>query len=219
MDKRVDGLAGALREIAEQRDRRLRGGDAISAERFKQLQVFLAAELPVEMALYAAARQRDESLSSSGQAVPAVVRAALVEQVRSVRAAGNPLKALRQFVGRLRAHSPVAYRTAGVVAAAVVIAFAMLKFPRLNNATRRISDGPPPGSFINPAAAFSDDGIFDRSATALTLRMSRLELASLEPSLLTISRMRRDLEQADRVLPLDVAVRQIHLDVEPMRTP
>ena len=59
MAKRIDGLAGAMREIAEQRDSQLGRAEEISAERREQLQAFLTAELPVETALFAAAKRRD----------------------------------------------------------------------------------------------------------------------------------------------------------------
>jgi hypothetical protein len=68
-------------------------------------------------------------------------------------------------------------------------------------------------------AEFSNVSIFERSADQLTSRAKRLELASLEPSLLTINRALPDFERPDRLLPLDLPIRQIRLDVEAVRTP
>src|SRR2546423_2913153 len=117
MDKRVQGLAGAMQKVAEQRDNQLREGEAISADRFERLQAFLAAELPVETALFAAARRRDQSLSLPVPALPAVVHAALVEKVRAVPATTNPLEVLRQIAAWLKAPGMFAgLRTAAVAA-------------------------------------------------------------------------------------------------------
>ena len=219
MDKRLDGLAGAMREIAEQRDSQLREAGTISADRLEQLNAFLAVELPVETALFTAARRRDASLSAAEPTLPAMVHAALVERVESVRAAATPLDALRQLVARLKAMSlaPV-YRTAAVVAATVLITFALLHFSRFNNQATRISNQASPNSVVAPGpAAFSN--VFERPANQLTLQVSRLDLVSLDPSLLTIARALPEFEHADRVLPLDLPIRQIRLDVEAVRTP
>src|ERR1043165_7933840 len=88
MDRQIDGLAGAMRRIAEQRDSQLREAEAISPDRLEQVQAFLAAALPVETALLAAARRRDASLSLPQPSLPAAVHRALVEQ--AVRASGHP---------------------------------------------------------------------------------------------------------------------------------
>ena len=215
MDKRVEGLAGAMQEIAEQRDNQLRAGGAISADRSEQLQAFLAAELPVETALFAAARRRDESLSLPEPALPAVVCAALVGKVRTVPATTNPLEVLRQITAWLKAPSILnALRAAAVVATAVVITSAVLHFFRTSDSGPQISNASPARSIVQAGpAAFSNE------AAHLTLRMNRLELAALDPSLLTINRVLPDFEQPDRVLPLDLPIRQIRLDVEAVRTP
>jgi hypothetical protein len=211
MDKQVDGLAGALRKVARHRDNQLRDAGAIPPDRLKQLQAFLAAELPVEAGLFAAARQRDELLGASEPVLPTVVHAALAEQVRSVRAAARPLEMLRQFG---------AYRTAAALAVAALIGAALLHFSRTRNSSTQVSREAL-RRFVAPsdAALFSRVGFFDRSVDPLTLRMNRLELASLDPSLLTINRALFDFEPSNRVLPLDLPIRQIRLDVETVRTP
>jgi hypothetical protein len=211
MDKQADGLAGAMREIAGQRDNQLRDAAEIPPARLEQLQAFLAAELPVETGLFAAARQRDESLSASEPVLPRLVHAALAERVRSVATAPKPLDALRQLG---------AYRAAAALAVAAVIGAALLHFSRTHNSSARIlretrSD------FVAPSqpGLFSGVGLFDRSVDPLTLRMNRLELASLDPSVLTINRALFDFDPSNPGLPLDLPIRQIHLDVETVRTP
>ena len=221
MDKQGNGLAGAMREIAGQRDNQLRDAKAIPPDRLKQLQAFLAAELPVESALFAAARQRDESLSASEPVLPTVVHAALAEQVRSARAAAKPLDLLRPFGAWLEAASlSAAYRAAAAVAVAALIGAALLHFSSARNSPARISSNTERGPVANAEpVAFSAVGLFDRSVDPLTLRINRLELASLDPSLLTINRALFDFDHSNRVLPLDLPIRQIHLDVEAVRTP
>jgi hypothetical protein len=207
MDKQVNGLTGAMRDIAEQRDKQLRDVDQISSQRLEQLHSFLAAELPVDTALFAAAKQRDESLNG-WPALPAIVRAALLGQVRSARSEAKPFTALRQstWAG--------VYRTAAAVAATIVIAFAMLQLSGSRDAATQTSNAVPASSIMNAdlVAFFSD-------ATPLTLRANRLELASLDRSLLAINRTLPDFEQGNRILPLDLPIRPIRLDVEAVRNP
>jgi hypothetical protein len=210
MDKRADGLTGAMREIAEQRDNQLCDGGAISAERLEQLQVFLAAERPVEMALFAAARQRDKSLSLPEPVLPAVVHAALVERVRTVRGKANPFGVLRQIPAWLRAPRwSEVYRTAAIAAVAIVMTSAVLHFSRSrDDAATQLSTAP-----LSSIPTFSSD------VPPLNLGVRRIELASLDPSLLTIKGALPHLEQPGLALPLDLPVRQIRLDVEALRTP
>lgn len=198
MDKRINGLAGAMREIAEQRDNQLRDMDEISTERFEQLQAFLAAELPVETALFAAAKRRDQSLNG-WPVFPAMVRATLAEQIRSVGTRRNLFGA---------------YRTAAAIAAAIVVTFAVLQFSHSRDtATRTLAVAPSSSIMDADAAAFFND------ATPLTLRVSRLELASLDRSLLTINRALPNFDQRTQPLPLDLPIRPIRLDVEAVRMP
>lgn len=211
MDKQAEGLAGAMREIARQRDNQLHDGAGIPPDRLKQLQAFLAAELPVEAGLFAVARQRDELLSASEPVLSTVVRAALAEEVRSVRAATRSLDMLRHFG---------AYQAAAALAVAALIGAVLLHFSRTRNLQARVSSEPRPDFVANSEpVALSDVGFFDRSGDPLALRMNRVELASLNPSLLTINRPLLDFEPSNRVLPLDLPIRQIHLDVETVRTP
>jgi hypothetical protein len=198
MDKRIHGLAGAMREIAEQRDQLLRDADEMSPQRLEQLQAFLAAELPVETALFAAAKRRDESVNGS-PVLPAMVRATLVEHVRSARNRRN-------LAG--------AYRAVAAIAAAIVVTFAVLQLSRSRDTATQSFANVPRSSMMNAdlVAFFSD-------ATPLTLRVSRLELASLDRSLLTVNRVLPDFEQANRPLPLDLPIRPIRLDVEAVRMP
>lgn len=220
MDKRLDGLAGAMREIAEKRDKRLREEGAIPARRFKQLEALIAAELPVETALFAAARRRDERLSTAEPMLPVMVRAALVEQVTSKRAAANPFARLREMVSQFEARRWAAvHRAAAVIAAVVVITSIGLHWSRPTGPANRISNESPSTSSVDPVRVLPHDQLFEKPADRLTLRMSRLELASLELSSLTINRALADLEQPDRALPLDLPIRQIRLDVESVRMP
>jgi hypothetical protein len=216
MDKQANGLAGGMRAIAEQRDNQLRDAAEIPLDRLKQLRAFLAAELPVETALFAAARQRDESLSATEPVLRTVVHAALAEQVRSGCAAAKPPHMLWQPGAWLEAaRLPAAYRAAAAVAVAALIGVALLHFFRSRNS----SEVPPAFVANSEPVVFSGVGLFDRSTDPLTLRMNRFELASLDPSLLTINRALFDFDHSNRVLPLDLPIRQIHLDVETVRTP
>jgi hypothetical protein len=100
------------------------------------------------------------------------------------------------------------------------MAFALLYFFRSGNPATRISEERRPGSIENAALeAISINDVFRPFADHLTLRVNPIELASLEPSLLTINRALPEFEQADRVLPLDLPIRKIRLDVEAIRTP
>ena len=204
MDKRLNGLAGAMRHIADQRDGQLRKAGEMSAERGRQLNAFLAAQLPVETALFAAARRRDESLTLAEPTLSAAVHAGLTAQARSVRTIAWP----------------GAYRTAAAVAAAFVIAYTALYSFRPSKPAPRIASDSRLVSFANPDPAdFSNVSIFERPTAKLTSRPKRLELASLERSLLTINRSFPELERADRALPLDLPIRHIQLDVEALGTP
>jgi hypothetical protein len=210
MDKRIDGLAGAMREIAEQRDNQLRNAEEISPDRLEQLRACLAGELPVETGLLAAAKRRDESLRWE-PVLPAMVRAALVEQTRSVRKEAKPFNVLRQLSAWVSATSlSGAYRTAAALAAAIVVTLAILQLSRSRDAATQTSIALAPNSI--PADFFSD-------ATPLTLRVSRLELASLDRSLLTINRAFPKFEQQNQPLPLDLPIRPIRLDVDAVRMP
>ena len=221
MDKRVDGLAGAMREIADARDNRLRKAEAISPQRLEGLQSFLAAQFPVETALNAAARQRDESLSVAEPALSLAVHAALLDQVRFVRSATSPLEVLRSFLAWVQTLSlRRAYQTTALVAVAIIITVAALHF--LHSSTP--ADGIVNRSRLTSledrdSALLSRDWLFEPSGDHLTLRGNRLEFASLEPSFLTLNRELPTLEQPDRVLFLDLPIRQIRLDVEALRTP
>jgi anti-sigma-K factor RskA len=214
MDKRIDGLAGTMREIAEHRDNQLGDSRAISADRMEQLRAFLAAELPVETVLFAAARQRDKSLSLPEPALPAVVHAALVEQVRSAQAKAKSFDVLGRVAAWLKAPSwPEPYRTALIATAAVVVTSAILHFSQSRGDRPAQVSRALPNSIANLEAAFSSD------SADLSLRVRRVELASLEPSLLTINGALPRFEQPDRALPLELPIRQIRLDVEALRTP
>jgi len=215
MDKRFDGLAGAMREIAEQRDNQLRDAGAISADRLDKLKAFLGTKLPVETALFTAARQRDKSLSLPEPALPAVVHAALIEQVRSARAKAKPFDVLRRVAAWLKAPAwPEPYRTAAIAAAAIVVTSAVLHFSQSRSGGPAEISSALPSFIANPdSAGFSGD------SADLSLRVRRIELASLEPSLLTINGALPHFEQPGRALPLDLPIRQIRLDVEALRMP
>ena len=213
MDNRCNGLAGAMREISHERDCRLRDADQIGPERLETLQAFLATELPVDTALFAVAKRRDASLSRE-PALPSMVRAALVQELRSGPREARLFDGLRQLIGRVHERSlSGAFRTAAALAA-IVLTFLMLQVSRWRGAANQPSPSLPasPGMTADLAAFFSD-------ATPLRLRVSRLELASLDRSLLTINRAWPELEAANRHSPLDLSIQPIKLDVETVTTP
>ncbi|HKP04467.1 MAG TPA: hypothetical protein VJU77_14035 [Chthoniobacterales bacterium] len=219
MDRQIDGLAGAMRQIAEQRDSQLCEAEAISPDRLEQLQAFLAAALPVETALLAAARRRDASLGLTQPSLPAAVHLALVEQ--AVRVSGHPAGIFWSLVAWFQRSDLAALsRTAAAAALAVALAWTGLHFSSSRHSAAQISQESAGASNVNPwPAAFSNRDAFKRSANDLTLGVSRIDLASLDPSLLTNGRAFPDLALPDRGLLLDLPIRQIRLDVEAMRTP
>ena len=221
MDRQIDGLAGALREIAEERDNQLRNAGAISADRLEQLQSVLAHEFPVETALVQAARKRDESLTVAKPALPPGVHAALSERVRFAAATTTPFDVLRPFFGWLESLTlRPAFQTAALVAGAIIITVAALHFlPSSMPADASVNRSRLTSLEDRDSALFSRDWLFEPAGDRLTLRGNRLELASLEPSFLTLNRELPTLEQPDRVLFLDLPIRQIRLDVETLRTP
>jgi hypothetical protein len=221
MDRRINGLGGAMREIALARDTRLRKSGAISPERAEQLRALLATEFPVETALNAAAHQRDESLSAAEPALPLAVQTALMERVRFAGATTSPFDVFRRFLAWLEALSlRRAYRTAALGAAAVILTAAAAYFARSNTGVDRIDNRTHGISIADQGPAFlPPDHLFQHSSDPLPLRVSRRELAALAPSFLTINRHLPDLEQADRVELLDLPSRQIRLDVNALRAP
>ena len=219
MDRQIDGLASAMRQIAEQRDSQLREAEAISPDRLEQLQAFLAAALPVETALLAASRRRDASLSLPQPSLPAAVHLALVEQ--AVRASGHPAGIFSSLVAWFQTSDLAALsRIAAAAALAVALAWTGLHFSSSRHPAAQISQEPPAASNVNPwPAAFSNGDAFKRSVDDLTLRVSRIDVASLDPSFLTNGRAFPDLALPDRGLLLDLPLRHIRLDVEAMGTP
>ena len=218
MDKRIDGLAGAMREIAEKRDSHLRNAGAVSADRVKRLQALVAAQFSVETALVAAARKRDESLSAADPTLPLAVHAALSERVRGLHAAANSFDLLHHFFAWVKAPGlHRVYQTAALAAAAILITATALYFPHLNKPVAPQSL--PPSLQDQNSLLLSPDWPFERSGDRLTLRLRRVELASLEPSIFSLNGALPAPEQPDRALPFDLPIRQIRLDVEALRTP
>lgn len=221
-----------MRDIAEQRDNLLRGERAISPDRLQRLHAILASELPVETALFAAGRQRDESLSVRVPVLPATIRAALAQQLPPLRAAPKPLDALR--LSRIRLHTwwgSLGPTRVAIAAIVILLAAGALHFADWSSVTRglRISDPTlQPTADPKSAPEFAHQGLpphpeersFTASSDHLTLRVGTMELASLQPSLLTINRVfLPDRYEADRSLPLDLPIRQILIDAEAARTP
>ncbi|MBA2269134.1 MAG: hypothetical protein H0W20_00860 [Chthoniobacterales bacterium] len=227
MDKRLDGLAAAMREVAVQRDRLLREEGAISPDRLQRLHAVLASALPVEMALSAAARQRDESLSVRVPVLPEGVEAALAEQLPPLRAAQKSREALRHYRMRLHELWGLLRTPARVAVAVTVLILAVLHLSDWSNGTSgaRISDGAALEVLPDATSTASHQGLptsseesFPASGNNLTLRVSTIELVSLRPPLLTINRAYLP-DRYDSALPLDLPVRQILIEAEAATTP
>jgi hypothetical protein len=218
MDKTVDGLAGALREIAEVRDSRLRKAEAIPVERLERFHSFLAGEFPVEMALRAAATHRDDSLIGDEVALPFAVHAALRERVISLPAGETPWAMLRHSLARLQTFPLHRISQAAALLAATIITTGTLYYSQATKPVPHVVNQSLSHSAVDPIL-LSFDRAFARSADRLTLRMNRSELASLDPSVFSINGALPVLEQQDHVLPLDLPIRQIRLDVDIVRMP
>jgi len=218
MDKTTEGLAGAMRELAEVRDSRLRKAEAIPVERLERLHSFLAAEFPLETALRAAARHRDDSLHGQA-ALPFAVHAALWERVKNLTTDEARWAVLRHSLARLRA-LPLRRisQAAALIAATIIITTGALYYSQAPKPVAHLVNQSLPNSVTEPVL-LSFDRAFERSGDRLTLRFNRSELASLEPSVFSINGALPVLEQQDHVLPLDLPMRQIRLDVDVVRTP
>lgn len=230
MDNSSPDLQELIRELAAQRDAGLQnGGPEISFERLGRLRAALAQRFPVETGLDSAAMRRDASLSPRELQIPLVVENGLTKRLafsgeyETNEPRRYPRQTVRIFGQRLA--------TAATLAAAVIIllggAFYFSRSPG-DVTSRRVSGAPGvpfPHTSINgssDAASFTypGDRLFDSSGDHLTLRVGKIELASLQPSLLMIAGTSlADWRHSDQGLPLDLPIREMLIDAAGPATP
>ncbi|MFN2476523.1 MAG: hypothetical protein ABR526_09330 [Chthoniobacterales bacterium] len=231
MDKDFDHVSVGLREVADRRDNRLSdSGAAIPPDRLQSLHAALGSRFPVETALRTAANQRDESLSR-GPVLPQRVelllhRRLLAERPDPVqRGASQPWTAAVQ---RFWTASRTPFTQLAAALALIVCAIGALRFGRLggNNGPASISHSPSRPPFATQASGESayqlrlEKGLLRKPGAELTLRVSTIELASLQPSLLNINRaLLADRDDFNRGLPLDLPIRQMLIDGDVTATP
>ena len=223
MAKHYDDLSAAMREVAERRDEQLRdAGAAITPHRLHRLHAALASEFPAEIALRAVADTRDKSLKQL-PALPRRVELLLHSQLLT-RQPGflqrGALQRLSASVQTFWAVSRAPTRFAAALAL-MVVTIAALHFGSSgrNDASVLVSQNarhPYFGTQPGGDSEYHDrleTHFLRKPADELTLRVSPIELASLQPSLLTINRaLLADRGDFERGLPLDLPIRQILID-------
>ena len=235
MDNRIADIPALLHEVAARRDARLqRRGATMPSTTSDRLQDAVASAFPVEAALSAAALKRDRMFNGQTPVLPALIAAALAERVLPPQTEAMPSARLQQIWTFLQ----LRWRLAGVpghfaaaAAAAVIIGFAVAQFSRpvrhdhaaqLPQLTEHRPQTGPVGAEL-PAQDWltsQENGILGASSRQLTLRVSRIELASLRPSLLSVEQaMLANRFESDGGLPLDLPIRQIFIDGEAAATP
>ena len=230
MDNQSGNLSEAMRKLAERRDQRLpSSGPSISPDRLRWLHATLAYEFPVEKELRSAADGRDKSLKQRPVLRPPV------EPLLHRRLSGqrpNPVQPASQqwWAASVRTFWATFRTNAQFATALVLIALSVgaLKFGSLNKIGRPTlnSRNTPRPYFAKKAGGEpASEGHLKKwlprnSSDELTLRVSTIELASLQPSLLRINRaLLAERPDFDRSLPLDLPIRQILLDAAATATP
>ena len=223
MDNSSPDLNELMREVAAQRDARLQHGrPEISPERLRQVQAALARKFPVETGLNSAAMRRDASLRSRESQIPPVVETELTKRLAFSAGfeASEPFRFPRRSVHLFRHRLACA---AAVAAAVMVLIGGGFYFSGPSShvpSARRLGELELPsgrtsitGSSDAASLTHPGDRLFESSGDHLTLRVGKIELASLQPSLLTINRtILADRRQGDRGLPLDLPIRQMLID-------
>jgi len=223
MDNSSPDLKQIVRDMAAQRDAGLRHGrPEISPERLRRLQAALARKLPVETGLHSAAMRRDASLRTRESQIPPVVKTELTK--RLAFSAGFEASESFRFPRRSVHLSRHRLASAAAVAAAVIVLIgggfyfsgSSSRVPAIRiSGELELPSGKTSVTGSSDAASLTNPGhrLFDSSGDHLTLRVGTIELASLQPSLLTINRtILPDRRQGDRGLPLDLPIRQMLID-------
>jgi len=229
MDNFSTDITDMMREVAEQRDAGLREGlPEISPDRLRRLQAALAREFPVECGLDSIAMRRDASLRTRAPQLPTSVETELAkgltftgafEASELVRLPSPSVQLSRRLVSAL-----------AIAAAVIVLIGGAFYFSGSKNPVTAVGVS---GKLESPsvrtittvssgAASLTDAGdrLFASSGNDLTLRVSKIELASLQPSLLTMNRaILADRRHADRGLPLDLPIREMFIDEATSATP
>lgn len=212
-----------MRDVAVQRDAGLRCKRAeLSPDRLRRLQAALARKFPLETALHSAAMRRDASLRKRESEIPAIVQTELAKRLACSGGFGTRerFRSSRHLLHLLL--DPPA-NAAGIAAAVAVLMGGAFYFSAASSRAPAIAGpgqlnlrrGSASISASRDAASLTQPGnrVFESSADHLTLRVGKIELASLEPSLLSINRtILADPRHADRGLPLDLPIRDLLID-------
>jgi hypothetical protein len=211
MDKRVDELVAALREIAASRDARLQDRP-ITSDRLERLHEILGTEFPLETALSETARRRDNALSPRARELTADVAAQLLEvETRSQTFACSP-RSFATVLVRLRSalHTPVAIGAATAIL--LVAGLFVFENGRASDKGGRngVAASADARSVETPQRPWRAGHFLTGPGSRLALQVSTNELAHLRPSLLTANRVfSPDLSEAKLNLRLDLPVSQI----------
>ena len=223
MDKCSDAVSLGMREVAELRDKRLRKTTtAISPHRLEALHAALAAEFPVETAFRAAANNRDESIEHS-PVLPAGVELLLHRRLLAQQRRADQRGALQRWATAVQASWGAFHSATRLAAAVALIVFAMttLHFGgfRSHHGSELLSHNAPRPYLATQSDAKSayerrvEQSFLRKSGDELTLRVSTIELASLQSSLFSINRaLLAEGHDFDRSLPLDLPIRQLLSD-------
>lgn len=229
MAKRTDVFDATMREIRAQRDAAMEGRRSMPAERLERLHDCLGSEFPIESGLAAAAKERDEMLPDRLADLPRFVEAALAGRLLARAECGrrNRWRAQCRRVVQTTSRRADARTAVSLAAAAAVVAAAVVLVFQSGSRSSRIEVSSPPPVLVapeatrdsaphQPASARVGDNFLPPGNDQLTLRISTVELASLQPSLLTARYLS---DQSDAGLPLDLPVRQSLMHEKSSRTP
>jgi hypothetical protein len=223
MDNSSPDIHELIRELAAQRDSGLRHcRPDISRERLRRLQAALAQKFPVETSLNSAAMRRDASLDNREFQIPPIVETELTKRLTFSAEyklnEGRPLARQMVHLSRQRLAS-----AAAVAAAVSILVGGGLYFvgSGWHGSSTGISgdlEGPSASKSISGSSDAASlrrpgDRVFESSGEHLTLRVGKIELASLQPSLLSINQtVLADRRHREQGLPLDLPIREILID-------
>jgi hypothetical protein len=223
-----EDISNVMRRLAAARDSRLRvAGAAIPPDRLASLRRSVASVFPVEMALIAATKERDELLRVA-PVIPAPIELALQKRLRVQQPLSIQPERVRPFdewvhvCSRLIASAPrVAAAVAFVLFVGASVHFATLSQNAHQAGISKDRQNANVEVLANaPDRERLDNALLAKSEAQLTLRVTRLELASLRHSLLTLNRaFLADKPDPDHGLPLDLPFRQILIDADAAEAP
>jgi hypothetical protein len=215
----------AIRELAAERDRLLHEKDLrISLERLQRLRLILASELPLETALRSIAKERDNMIDSREAWLSPRLHSELMARAVAPSRTGKKFYRFDWAVAPLRCSALRFGSLSGAVLAVVMCASVFLYFAHRERAV--VTDGtiidtlPHSGEVSTPAvykSSLTGRGahLFDAPTRQLTLHVSKMEIASFQPSLLAINNsLLNGTAHTDEALSLDLPTRKLMSDAE-----